>query len=270
MYGIPNSSAILILYVKEKKMRNSIKLRLIICSIVLFTTAVGINVFLNSSSVDRLYEDSTISQYGAIGGFLKTTLTEPLKSGQKIHEIKNIQTLLAKTREGLKQVSYEEATLSNIFTISQYRTVFVNFKNQLINLFISVFKILGINNFTQIPSDMHETLHSDDKKLNKFSSIEISSADLGYAVSVALPNNIIAASTNQNLINSRLPEKTLAELKSGKDKKKDTGWFPPIQTFRIILPDFSDPGCKANLAGEIALIIPRRPVSCKQTYPDSR
>ena len=85
-------------------MKISIKSRLILCSVVLFTIAVGINVFLNSSSVDRLYEDSTISQYSAIGDYLKAKLTEPLESGQKIDEINNIERVLAKTEESIKQV----------------------------------------------------------------------------------------------------------------------------------------------------------------------
>ena len=92
-------------------MRNSIKLRLIVCSMVLFTCAVGINVFLNSSSVDRLYQDSTISQYGAIGEHLKAKLTRLLEAGQKIEEIRNIQQILAKTEESLKQVPDEDIKL---------------------------------------------------------------------------------------------------------------------------------------------------------------
>ena len=125
-------------------MKKAIKLRLIICSIVLFTVAVGINVLLNSSSVDRLYEDSTISQYGAIGDYLKATLTGTLKSGQKIDEIRNIQQILAKTEASLKQVGFDQTKVSSTLSISRYVAILENLKTKLINLFFSVFKILGI------------------------------------------------------------------------------------------------------------------------------
>ena len=62
-------------------MGNSIKIRLIVSSLVLFLVALGINVFLNSSSVDKLYEESKISHYRGIGEDLLRILTSQLNSG---------------------------------------------------------------------------------------------------------------------------------------------------------------------------------------------
>ena len=181
-------------------MKISIKSRLILCSVVLFTIAVGINVFLNSSSVDRLYEDSTISQYSAIGDYLKAKLTEPLESGQKIDEINNIERVLAKTEESIKQVG--EAKM--------------------------------------------------------FSDSDKSHSESGYSVSVALPNNIIAASTDQNLINSRVPNKTLTELNSEKEKKRGTADFHHFKhsgSYYLTFPIHDE---KQTLLAEIAFTIPER------------
>ncbi len=189
---------------------------------VLFTAALGINVFLNSSSVDRLYKDSTISQFSAIGEHLKANLTKSLRSGQKIDEIRNIKQILAKTEESIKQSGFKQITTSNIFTITRYYAILNNLKTKLINLFISDPKTVGINDFGQAQSDKNQSLHSGDKEVKASAGTIKSSSESGYAVSIVLPNHIITHSTNQTFINSRLPDKNLAELKSGEDNKKAT------------------------------------------------
>jgi predicted MFS family arabinose efflux permease len=213
---------------------------------------VGINVFLNSSSVDRLYQDSSISQYGAIGDFLKAKLAGPLAAGQKIEEIRNIKQILLNTKESLKQVDLEQTALANIFTITRYRAVLANLKNRLINLLNSDQKIVGINDSEQLQPDINQTLHSNDKEVKTFSGTPIS----GYAVSLALPNNIIVSSTNQDYINRRLPEKTLAELKSGKDKKKVASDFHHIKHFGLYYLTFPIQDENQTLLALIALTIP--------------
>ena len=200
-------------------MKNTIKLRLIVCSMVLFTIALGINVFLNSSSVDKLYENTIISQYRAIGESLKVKLTEPLKSGQKIYDIRNIKQILARTAESLKQVGFGKPILYSEFTSTRPRAILENLKNKLINLFFSGLRIVGINDYRQTQPNINQTPHSDHKEVQAFSGDPKFYSGSEYSVSVALPNNIIVSSTNRNFINNRLPEKNLAQLKSGKDKK---------------------------------------------------
>lgn len=56
-------------------MKPYIKYRLILCSIILFTCALGINVILNSSSVDKLCEETTLAQYRIVGESLQKTLS---------------------------------------------------------------------------------------------------------------------------------------------------------------------------------------------------
>ena len=258
------SSTSLSLKAKESEMRNSIKLRLIVCSLILFTCAVGINVFLNSSSVDRLYQDSTISQYGAIGDFLKAKLTGPLAAGQKIEEIRNIKQILLNTKESLKRVGFEQTTLTNIYAIARYRDVLATLTNKLINLLNLNQKVAAINDSGQIQPDINQILHGGDEKVNSFSDTSIS----GYAVSVALPNNIIVSSTNQNFINRRLPEKTLAELKSGKDQKKAASKFHHFKHSGLYYLTFPIHDENQTLTGRNCLNYPRRTLVCKQTYID--
>jgi predicted MFS family arabinose efflux permease len=57
-------------------MKPNIKYRLILCSIILFTCALGINVILNSSSVDKLCEQTTLAQYRIVGESLQKTLSK--------------------------------------------------------------------------------------------------------------------------------------------------------------------------------------------------
>ena len=90
-------------------MKRSIKFRLIICSLVLFVAALSVNVFLNSSSVDKLYEESTIAKYHAIGENLKRKLAGSLSAGQGIDEIRNIKQILTKTEKSLKKVDKAKA-----------------------------------------------------------------------------------------------------------------------------------------------------------------
>ena len=83
-------------------MGNSIKIRLIVSSLVLFLVALGINVFLNSSSVDKLYEESKISHYRGIGEDLLRILSTQLNSGIGIEEISGIEHIMDKTLIGLQ------------------------------------------------------------------------------------------------------------------------------------------------------------------------
>jgi predicted MFS family arabinose efflux permease len=57
-------------------MKSYIKYRLIVCSIILFTCALGINVVLNSSSVDKLCEETTLAQYRIVGESLEKTFSK--------------------------------------------------------------------------------------------------------------------------------------------------------------------------------------------------
>ena len=104
-----------------------------------------------------MYQDSSISQYGAIGDFLKAKLAGPLAAGQKIEEIRNIKQILLNTKESLKQVDLEQTALANIFTITRYRAVLANLKNRLINLLNSDQKIVGINDSEQLQPDINQT-----------------------------------------------------------------------------------------------------------------
>ena len=79
-------------------MKKSIKFRLIIGSLVLFTCALGINVILNSSSVDKLCEDSTIARYRLAGDSLQRTLSELTVSQPDYFGSYEIQKLLNRTK----------------------------------------------------------------------------------------------------------------------------------------------------------------------------
>ena len=237
-------------------MRNPIKLRLIVCTMILFTSAFGINVFLNSSSVDRLYQESTISQYGAIGDYLKENLTEPLESGQKIDEIRKIDQMLAKSVESLKRVGLEQTTLTNIATVSRNRDILESVKNKLFKLFYAGLELVGIKDSKPKPTDINQSLDGNDKAILAISDTRTSPSTIEYAVSVALPNNVIAASSNRHFINRRLPDKTMAESPADEKKDKKASDFKHFKHAGLYYLTFPVHDANQNLLAEIALTIP--------------
>ena len=82
-------------------MGTSIRFRLIVSSLILFITAFGINVILNSSSVDKLCEESTIAKYRVIGENLHRRLSGLLIFDQRIDGIDKIERLFATTKAAL-------------------------------------------------------------------------------------------------------------------------------------------------------------------------
>ncbi len=90
-------------------MKNSMKSRLMISALALFVIALGINVLLNSTSVDKLYEESTISQYRVIGEGLQRKVEKQLSTGHNIFEIEHLDQTLTKTKKHIQRKTAEES-----------------------------------------------------------------------------------------------------------------------------------------------------------------
>ena len=103
-------------------MGTSIRFRLIAGSLILFITAFGINVILNSSSVDKLCEESTIAKYRVIGENLHRRLSGLLIFDQRVDGvdgIDNIEHLFATTKAALlKRKSDDRGSSGSIQSVS--------------------------------------------------------------------------------------------------------------------------------------------------------
>lgn len=77
-------------------MKKTIRFRLILGSITLFTLAFGINVVLNSSSVDKLCEEAKLAQYRIAGENLLRMLRESPNSEQHNFSGLSVEKILSK------------------------------------------------------------------------------------------------------------------------------------------------------------------------------
>ncbi|MDJ0783469.1 MAG: MFS transporter [Desulfosarcinaceae bacterium] len=85
-------------------MKTYIKYRLIICSIILFTSALGINVVLNSSSVDKLCEETILAQYQIVGENLQKTLVKLSDSDDALRDNALMTPILVKANSQLDRI----------------------------------------------------------------------------------------------------------------------------------------------------------------------
>lgn len=79
----------------------TLKLKLIICSVLLFVIAVGFNALFNLNSFDKLYIESNVSKYRTIGKELQRHLELGLSHGKSLHNFLGIETLLHNTKLAL-------------------------------------------------------------------------------------------------------------------------------------------------------------------------
>lgn len=87
--------------IAKKRKGSALKLKLTICSILLFITAVGFNALFNLNSFDKLYIESNVSKYRTIGKDLQRHIEVGLAYGKDIENFHGIQTLLSRTKNAL-------------------------------------------------------------------------------------------------------------------------------------------------------------------------
>jgi predicted MFS family arabinose efflux permease len=241
-------------------MKSAIKIRLIICSLVLFVTALGINVFLNSSSVDRLYDESTIAQYRALGENLKRKLVGSLKTGRSIDKIEDMGQILTRTEENLKQMGSEKTPLSNFFASARYRSFVKNLKNSVVRILDTWRSIIGFGDVSQTPSKTMQGLQNSNREVKPHPGAIKSATDSGFAVSLTLPNNMVAYSTSSYVMNYGLPEEALTTWQSGENKNETTGAFQHIKHYASYYLTFPIRDEAQTLLAEIVLTIPENRV----------
>ncbi len=75
------------------------KLKLIICSTVLFLIAVGFNALFNLNSFDKLYIESNVSKYRTIGDDLRRRIETGLQYGKTLQNYFGMDNLLNETKQ---------------------------------------------------------------------------------------------------------------------------------------------------------------------------
>ena len=85
--------------------------RLVVSSLVLFSVGLGFNAFFTFTSLEKLYEESIVSQYRVIGKDLLRSIENGLRYGKTLHNFIGIEKLLAKTNRDIsKKISREEGS----------------------------------------------------------------------------------------------------------------------------------------------------------------
>ena len=80
---------------------NSIRIKLIVSSILLLVLALGFNILLSLNSLEDIYVGSTFSKYSAIGNDLKRNIEKSLKFGKTIDKYFGLNSLLLETKNHL-------------------------------------------------------------------------------------------------------------------------------------------------------------------------
>lgn len=96
---------------------NSIKIKLIISSILLLILALGFNTMLSLSSLRDIFIDSTFSKYTAIGNDLKRNIENSIKFGKKFNKLIGMDDTLKEILQYLKQDNseyFKEMNLSKV------------------------------------------------------------------------------------------------------------------------------------------------------------
>ncbi len=79
----------------------STRWKLVISALMLLVLALGFNVMLSLSSLEKLYVESVVSKYKVIGKDLQRSLEKSLRFGKNIKKFIGIEKLLIKTRHNL-------------------------------------------------------------------------------------------------------------------------------------------------------------------------
>jgi predicted MFS family arabinose efflux permease len=83
--------------------------RLVLSSLVLFIVGLGFNAFFTFTSLEKLYEESIVSQYRVIGKDLLRSIENGLRYGKTLQNFIGIEDLLAKTNRNIsKKITREE------------------------------------------------------------------------------------------------------------------------------------------------------------------
>lgn len=81
----------------------SIKIKLMISSILLLILALGFNTLLSLGSLEKIFIGSTFSKYTAIGNDLKRNIEKSIRFGKKIDKFLGMENMLQATRNHLKE-----------------------------------------------------------------------------------------------------------------------------------------------------------------------
>lgn len=92
--------------------RMSLRLRLIIFSLLLFVVALGFNVVFTSASLDRLYIDSMMSRYRVTAMDLQRKLETGLRYGKKMADFYGLEKLATKASDDLRATISRENPFS--------------------------------------------------------------------------------------------------------------------------------------------------------------
>ena len=79
-------------------MGKALRFRLMASSLALFVVAFGINVLLNSSSVDKLCEEATIARYQVIGENLQRKMAAHLEADFQNPELEDVASIIEKVK----------------------------------------------------------------------------------------------------------------------------------------------------------------------------
>ena len=113
----------------KKKMESALRFRLLVSSLILFVVAFGINVILNSSSVDKLCEEAAIASYKVIGENLQRKLVAYFDSEYQGSESDNFEDILNKAKTDLikqKKETFRKSEATESRTTSEFSISVVN------------------------------------------------------------------------------------------------------------------------------------------------
>ena len=93
------------------KSKNSMRRRLVLSSLVLFVVGLGFNAFFTFTSLEKLYEESIVSQYRVIGKDLLLSIENGLRHGKTLQNYIGIEKLLARTNLNIsKKITGEDGS----------------------------------------------------------------------------------------------------------------------------------------------------------------
>ncbi|MDD2390932.1 MAG: MFS transporter [Desulfobacterales bacterium] len=81
--------------------RFSFKAYLIVSALVLLILSLGFNAMLSLTSLEKLYVESTVSQYRVMGKDLQRNIQKSIRFGKKIEKFVGMDSILLKTRQNI-------------------------------------------------------------------------------------------------------------------------------------------------------------------------
>lgn len=100
------------------KSDRSIQIKLIISAICLLISALGFNVMLTLSSLEKLYIESFVSQYSTVGKELQRKIGKALAFGKSIEKFVGMEGLLTETKENIGQIISDKQKVADDISVS--------------------------------------------------------------------------------------------------------------------------------------------------------